>query len=131
MAWTRCAQYGSWRYNDARSLVSWGRMLQLRKADPKEILEQYFNGAKKADSGYIEAYIASAELALEKQDAALAAEYLAPAIKLEPEHPELNYLLAQAFVSSDPERADAGAQAGDSRQSAACRVPADGGGELD
>ncbi len=99
-------KYGAWRYKDPRSLVSWGRLLGLRKADPKEILEQYYGRAKKADASFLPAYFASAELALEKKDAALAVELLEPAVKLAPEHPELNHLLARAYASSDPVRSE-------------------------
>ncbi|HEX4644451.1 MAG TPA: hypothetical protein VH598_02470, partial [Verrucomicrobiae bacterium] len=66
---------GRMRYNrDPASLVALGKALLLLKADPKLVLENFFDQAKHLDANYRGAYLASGELALDKHDYALAAK---------------------------------------------------------
>ena len=50
------------------------RRLYYGAADPKKVLDSYYNVVKKRQPTYTEVYLASGELALEKNDYALAAE---------------------------------------------------------
>ena len=56
-------------------------------------------------------YFATAELALDKYDNALAAETLQAAPKSLAEDPQYHYLLARAFAADDPARAQAAIEA--------------------
>jgi tetratricopeptide (TPR) repeat protein len=96
-----------WRYSDAANRVLLGRTLLLTGAEPRQILELLYDKARKERPDELDAYQASAELALEKHDDALAAQSLAKAIKLAPRDPELHYLLAKALLSADEQQATA------------------------
>lgn len=93
------------RYNSAESRVALGRLFMMQGADARKVLEQFFDYAQKQAPSYLETYLASAELALSKEDYALAAQTLqkAPAYAATRE-PQYHYLLAKAFASSDPEK---------------------------
>ena len=59
-------------YRDPPTLVALGKAALLLKADPKLVLENFFDQARKIDPDFREAYLASGELALEKHDYELA-----------------------------------------------------------
>ena len=101
------ARRTAWRYTDAASQVALARFFLVRGADPRQILEVILDRVKAQRPEYIDAYLASAELALEKNDYALAAEVLEAALQQQADHPEIHYRLAQAFMPSDRERAEA------------------------
>ena len=90
-----------WAYRDAPSLVILGRVGLLRGVDPKKILSQLFDAAKKADPESRDVYLASGQLALDKHDYALAAKTFQQALKQFPDDADLNYGLARAFDASD------------------------------
>ena len=85
--------------------VSLGRFFILKGADAKKVLDLFYDPAIKQQPDLIEAYLATAELALEKQDFALAAETLRKAPKAAAEDPRFHALLARAY--SDDDRAGA------------------------
>lgn len=97
-------QQTPWRYSDPASRVLIGRALLLAGADPREVLEMLYDKARKERPQMLDAYVASAELALDKQDDALAAETLTKAMKIAPDSADLHYLLGRALASSNAAR---------------------------
>ncbi|MEX2173501.1 MAG: tetratricopeptide repeat protein [Pirellulaceae bacterium] len=95
------------RYSDAVSRVTVGRFLLSQGVDPKEVLDRTFNVAKRQQPAYAEAHLASGELALAKNDYALAAKAFGQAIKLDAGDPDAHFGLARAFAPSDSDRATA------------------------
>jgi tetratricopeptide (TPR) repeat protein len=99
------AERQRWRYYDSASRVLLGQLFLLRGADPKEILESFFDRARRDRPDYVETYLATGRLALEKHDYALAAESFAVAAKITPDDPAVHFHLAQSYAPSDSERA--------------------------
>jgi tetratricopeptide (TPR) repeat protein len=94
-----------WRYSSSENLVALGRCFVIRGADARQILELFYDRVRESDSDFVEAYLATAELALEKHDYQVAAQTLEEAAKLSPNDPEIHYLLARAWQESDAEKA--------------------------
>jgi len=69
------------RYTSPEDRVAVGRFFLLRGADARKVLDQFYDVATKQDPDLIDAYLATAELALGKQDNALAATTLEKAPK--------------------------------------------------
>ncbi len=93
--------YRMWAYQDASSLVTMGRAALLLGADPRRVLEQFFDLAKKRDPANREPYLASGDLALAKNDCQLAAKVFTDGLKKFPKDADFLYGLAQAYASSD------------------------------
>ncbi|MCP5522643.1 MAG: hypothetical protein H7A46_13965 [Verrucomicrobiales bacterium] len=91
-----------WAYRDASDLVVFGRAALLRGADPKEVLDRVYATAKKNEPNHRDAYLATAELALDKGDYALAARGCREGLEKLPEDPDLHHLLARAYAPSEP-----------------------------
>jgi tetratricopeptide (TPR) repeat protein len=81
--------------------VALGRVALLARADPKQVLDFFYDPARKEAPELRDSYLASGQLALDKSDFALAAKALAPAAKKFPEDPDVWFGLAQAFAPSD------------------------------
>ena len=64
-----------YRYATPEGRLSLGRFFLLRGADARKVLDQFYDVATKQEPSLVDAYFATAELALEKQDNALAAEH--------------------------------------------------------
>lgn len=96
----------SWRYSDPASRIALGQFYLSRGADPKKIIDGVYNAVKKRTPSYTDAYIASGQLALDKNDFQLAAEEFATALKQDASDPAIHFGLAQAFASSDTEKAN-------------------------
>ena len=94
-----------WRYSDPDDLVALGRMAIEVGADAKAVLEKFYDRAKKANSNHRDPWIASGELALDKNDRGLAADTFSEALKKFPEDPDVLFGLARAIGSTDPPRA--------------------------
>ncbi|MCH5375128.1 MAG: hypothetical protein JJ992_14240, partial [Planctomycetes bacterium] len=94
-----------WRYSDAASRITVGRVLVLQGVDARQILELVYDRAKKADANLVEAYVASGDLALLKQDYAVAADEFARALRLSPDDADIHFRAAQAYADSDSEAA--------------------------
>lgn len=92
-----------WRYTDADDLVALGHAALELGADPKDVLEGFFERARRNYSSRPEGIIASARLALRKQDPALASDYLRPAVEKFEDNPEVAFLLSEALKSSAAE----------------------------
>ena len=67
---------GPQRFDSPADRVALGRFLLERGADPRQILELVYDPLRKASPDFADAYFATAELALDKYDNALAAETL-------------------------------------------------------
>ena len=93
------------RYASRDNLVAAGRFFAMRGEDARQILEAFYDRVRDADPEHVEAYIATAELALEKGDYKVAAETLAAAQRFDESDPRIPYLLARAWESKDPEKA--------------------------
>jgi DNA-binding SARP family transcriptional activator len=94
------------RYSTPEGRVLLGRFYLLRKVDAKKVLDLCYDLALKRAPDLVEAYYATAELALDKQDGALAATTLAKAPKVALEDPRTHYLLARAFDEDDRARSE-------------------------
>ena len=92
-----------WAYREAADRVALGKAAILLGADPKRVLELFFDPVKKAHPELAEAWLAIGELALAKNDFALAARSFAIAVKKFPENPEAHFGLARAYAPSDSE----------------------------
>ena len=86
-------------------LVRLGQAALLLGADPAMVLEKYFTPAKRTKKkgtdpppGVIEAHRAAGELALQKSDFKLAADEFRAALRYAPNHPDLRFGLARAFL---------------------------------
>ena len=90
-----------WAYQDPENLVALGRAAVILGADPRRVLEQFYDRAKKAEPDLREVYLASGELALSKNDYALAARAYGEGLRKFPDDPDMNYGLARSFAPSD------------------------------
>lgn len=91
-------------------LVHLGEAALVLGADPAKVIEQYFAPAKavkpkgkEVPPGLYEAHIASARLAMEKEDLKRAGEEYAAALRLIPNDPEALFGMAKALFPSDRE----------------------------
>ena len=85
--------------------VAVGRYLFGRGADAKQVLDQFFLGVVKQFPDQVEAYFAAAELALAKNDRALASQHLKKAPKSAADDPRYYFLLASALIEDDRAKA--------------------------
>jgi hypothetical protein len=69
-----------------------------------------FGLVKKRQPGYIDAWLASGEVALEKHDFALAAPAFQQAAMIDANNADAHFGLARAFADSDAEKSQAGLQ---------------------
>lgn len=93
----------SWGYRPPADIVTFGRAALVLGADPKDVLDQVFAVAQKADPRLRDVYLARAELALEKHDFALAAKVADEGLKQLPDDPDLLVLRAKAFANGSRE----------------------------
>jgi tetratricopeptide (TPR) repeat protein len=96
-----------WRYNSSADQVTLGRYFLLRGVDAREVLEVFFDRVKERTPAYVEAYLATGEMALAKHDYAVAAEAYQQAAKIAPDDPQVPYGLARSYAPSDPDAAKA------------------------
>lgn len=101
------ARQSSWQYRDAANQIVLGRFFLDRGVDAKQVLDRIYNQIKKQQPNFVEAYLASGELALEKQDFALAAEAFEQAAKLDPAAADAHFGVARAYAPSEPEKSQA------------------------
>ncbi|MBA2115432.1 tetratricopeptide repeat protein [Bremerella alba] len=93
-------------YRDLETSIVIGKFFLEIGADPKRIRIDLFKPIQKRAPGLPAAYIAAAELALSKNDFALAAEDFQLAMKVDEDNPRILYGLAQAFEPSDSKKAE-------------------------
>ncbi|HUG19051.1 MAG TPA: tetratricopeptide repeat protein, partial [Planctomycetaceae bacterium] len=96
----------SWRFRDSDSVMIIGQFFMEIGADAKQVRNEIFSRVQKDLPSYTGAYIAGAELALEKHDYALAAEDYQKALKIDEDDPRIHFGLARAFEESNSELAE-------------------------
>ncbi|MCM2369938.1 tetratricopeptide repeat protein [Aporhodopirellula aestuarii] len=94
------------RYVSRDNLVAAGRYFTERGEDARKILEMFYDRIRDSDPDYLEAYIATAELAIEKGDYQVAAETVTAAERVDATDPRTAYLAAKAYESSDAKKAN-------------------------
>ena len=92
-----------WAYRQPADRIAIGRAALIAGVDPKVVLEVFFDPVKKSAPEFRESYLASGELALAKNDFALAGRVFDQAAKKFPDDPDIQVGLARAFASSDAE----------------------------
>jgi Peptidase MA superfamily/Tetratricopeptide repeat len=92
------------RYSTPESRLALGRFFLLNGADARKVLDLFYDFVTKEQPDFVDADLATAELALDKQDYALAADTLRKAPKGAAEDPRFHYLLARAVSSDDRAR---------------------------
>jgi tetratricopeptide (TPR) repeat protein len=100
------AERTPWRYTEAASRVGLGRVLLQSGADARQVLELFYDKAKKESPDAVEPYTAIGDLSLEKHDYAMAAEAFTAAAKRTPDDPDVHFGLARAY-DNDGERVTA------------------------
>lgn len=86
---------------NANDLVLLGQAALVMGADPKKILPQFYEVAKKKDKSLASVYLAIGELALEKEDYERAGAEFQAGLKQHPEDPDLRFGLARAYQPGD------------------------------
>lgn len=99
------ARDAPWRYSDAEDRIVLGKMLLDANEDARQVLELFFDSAKRSQPGLLDNFLVAADLALSKNDYELAAKEAQNGLKLHPENPELHFRLSQALWNSDREKA--------------------------
>ncbi|SMP78479.1 Lipopolysaccharide biosynthesis regulator YciM, contains six TPR domains and a predicted metal-binding C-terminal domain [Neorhodopirellula lusitana] len=94
------------RYVSRDNLVAAGRYFTERGEDARKVLEMFYDRIRDADPDFLEAYIATAELAIAKGDYQVAAETVTAAERVDATDPRTAYLAARALESSDPKKAN-------------------------
>ena len=105
------ATHATYRYDDSANRVALGEYYLYRGADPRRVLETFYDPVKKEQPQFPDAYIAAGQLALSKSDFALAVEEFSNALKRQEDNPDIHLGLARAFASSDAKQANAHLQA--------------------
>jgi tetratricopeptide (TPR) repeat protein len=90
-----------WAYRDPPNLVALGQAALLLGGDPKLVLDNFLERAKKMDPNFRGSYLAIGGLALEKHDAALAAKAFEEGLKRFPEDSEMNFGMARALSTGN------------------------------
>ena len=90
-----------WAYRDSASLVAMGKAALLLGTDAKKVLEGTFERARKSDPTDRDAALASADLALEKNDPVLASKILTEILKKFPEDADCLHAQARAYAGGD------------------------------
>lgn len=89
------------RYDTPEGRVAVGRFFLARGADAKKVLDQFYDVALKEQPDLVDGYFATTELALGKEDYALAAETLRKAPEEASNEARFHYLLARAYSAED------------------------------
>lgn len=98
------------RFANADNLVAAGRFFALRREDARQILQMFYDRVRAAEPRHLEAAIATTELALVKGDFEVASKTLLEIKKFDSGDPRIDYLLFQAFSTSDPTTASVALQ---------------------
>jgi tetratricopeptide (TPR) repeat protein len=95
------------RYASRDNMVAMGRYFVMRGEDARQVLELFYDRVRDSDPTHLDCYLASAELALSKNDYQVAAETLRKAEELGANDPYVHYLSFRAWETSDSEKAGA------------------------
>ncbi|OYW19481.1 MAG: hypothetical protein B7Z55_08735, partial [Planctomycetales bacterium 12-60-4] len=96
-----------WRYTDSDNLVALGRAALANGIDARQILEQLYDRALKQSPKHRDAWLASGDMALAKQDFQLAATTFRAAVKEYPGDADLQLGLARSLEYGEPKLAAA------------------------
>lgn len=88
-------------YRDVEDIVALGKAAVLLGADPKLVLDNFFNAAKEHEPDYRETYLAIGQLALDKHDFALAGQAFQEGLARFEDDPDLLCGFAAALEPSD------------------------------
>ena len=97
----RLGGYRMWAYQDVMNLVTMGKAALILGLDPRSVLERFYDLAKRRYPTNREPYLASGQLALDKNDYELAAKTFSAGLKIFPLDPDFQFGLAQAYSPSD------------------------------
>lgn len=103
----RILQNSPSRFTSPDNLIAAGRYFIEQGEDARQVLKLFYDRVRDANSKYVEAYIATAELAIDKGDYQVAADTLARAEQLDETDPRIPYLTARAWDPSDSAKATA------------------------
>lgn len=92
----RSASTSPWRFSSPVDRTAVGRAAMLMGGDAREVLEGYYDPALKTDPDLRDVYLAVGELALAKNDLAVAADNYRAALEKFPGDPDFLYGLARA-----------------------------------
>ncbi len=95
------------RYASRDNLVAMGRYFAMQGEDARQVLELFYDRVRDSDPRHLPACIASAELALSKNDYKVAAETARQAKEIAPDDPYVHYLDARAWETTDGEKSQA------------------------
>lgn len=95
------------RFASRDNMVAMGRLFVGRGEDARQVLELFYDRVRDTDPRHLDVHLASAELALSKNDFKVAADTLRHAEQIAPNDPYVHYLLARAWESSDSEKSSA------------------------
>jgi tetratricopeptide (TPR) repeat protein len=85
-----------WHFTDPENRVAMGKFMLLQGSDARQVLEGYFDRARRDDPRSLSAMMAIGDLALAKNDPGVAAEAYDSARKVAPENPDAYLGLARA-----------------------------------
>jgi len=97
-------QRSPWKYSNRNDLIPLGEFFLLRGEDPKQVLKICYDQAIQLNPKNAEAHVATARMALAKNDAQVAAQAIEQALRLEQNDPEIYYLASRAWSGSDSEK---------------------------
>ncbi|MEC8474787.1 MAG: tetratricopeptide repeat protein, partial [Planctomycetota bacterium] len=92
------------RYASRDNLIAMGQYFASQGEDARQILELFYDRVRDSDPTHLGACLASAELALSKNDFKVAAETLKRGLEIAPDDPNVHYYLARTWASSDRKR---------------------------
>lgn len=94
------------RYISRDNLVAIGRFFVSEGEDARKVLELFYDKVIDVDPNFLDAHLATAELAIAKGDFAVAADTLAKADSIDPSDPAIASLAARAWATSDVKKAN-------------------------
>ena len=89
---------------EPHNMVALGQALLIMNAEPKLVLENFYDVVRRDHPELREVWLATGELALDKHDYQLAAKTFTDALKKFPDDPDVQSGLARAYAGSDAER---------------------------
>lgn len=96
-----------WRYTDADDLVALGEASIAMGADPRDVLEGFYNRARRNYKTRPDGFLAAARLALDKGDKQLAVDILSPVMEQFADNPAITWTMAEALGSANADEATA------------------------
>jgi tetratricopeptide (TPR) repeat protein len=103
----RILQSSPSRFTSPDNLIAAGRYFLDQGEDARQVLKMFYDRVRDANPRYVEAYIATAELAIEKGDYQVAADTLVRAEQFDQIDARIPYLTARAWDPSDSAKANA------------------------